>query len=322
MNAIIGIGAGAGFVSALLFAVIATGQLIALPLFFVAPLPIALAALGWNHKAGLIAALVGAACIGLAFAPSSGLTFALAVGLPTWWTAYLVLLARSEDTHVQWYPLGRLLVWIVVLSAGLTVLGALMLGDGDYATFVKRFERAALLLNDVRPGIFEGLSSSDKDGDVAAIGRLFAAVAPPISSGVSVLSSVGLLYGAARIVRASGRLPRPWTPVSAVQLPRLAIAALAVCVVLSVLSSGFVAVGVRSAAASLLMAFCLQGLAVIHVLTQGVAGRGGILTGVYVTLFLFLVPGWPVVLYALIGLTDSVLDLRARKAGRPAVPPT
>ena len=320
MNAILGIGAGAGFVSALLFAVIATGQLIAMPLFFAAPLPIALAALGWNHKAGLVASLTGAVCIGLAFAPGSGLTYLVAVGLPTWWTAYLVLLARRDEGKVEWYPLGRLLVWIVALSAAMTLLGALMLGDGDYATFVKRFERAALLLNEVRPGIFEGLSASERDADVAAIGRLFATIAPPVSAGISVLSSVGLLYLAARVVRASDRLPRPWSPISAVRIPNLAMAALAVTVVLSLVTSGFLAVGVRSAAASLLMAYCLQGLAVIHVLTLGVAGRGGILTGVYLTLFLFLVPGWPVVLYALIGLADSVFDLRGRKAGPRAAP--
>ncbi len=31
------------------------------------------------------------------------------------------------------------------------------------------------------------------------------------------------------------------------------------------------------------MAYCLQGLAVIHVLTRGVSGRGGILFAVYFT---------------------------------------
>ena len=54
MTLIVGIGAAAGLVSALLFAVITTGNTIALLLYFVAPLPILLAALGWNHRAGMV----------------------------------------------------------------------------------------------------------------------------------------------------------------------------------------------------------------------------------------------------------------------------
>ena len=39
------------------------------------------------------------------------------------------------------------------------------------------------------------------------------------------------------------------------------------------------------------MAYCLQGLAVIHVLTVGLAGRLGVLSGIYFALVM--IPGWP-----------------------------
>ncbi len=52
------------------------------------------------------------------------------------------------------------------------------------------------------------------------------------------------------------------------------------------------------------MAFCMQGLAVIHVLTRGVGGRGAILGTLY-AVFIIL-PGWPAVICALLGLADSL----------------
>src|SRR3954447_5886619 len=128
MRSSIAIGAGAGFVSALLFAVVTTLNPLSFVLYLVSPLPILLAALGWNHRAGISAALLGTACIGLTFAPSAGLVLAPSVGLPAWWYAYLTLLAKSDGEAVEWYPLGRLLAWMAIISAVLTVLGAIVLG--------------------------------------------------------------------------------------------------------------------------------------------------------------------------------------------------
>ncbi|MFL5206734.1 MAG: hypothetical protein ACJ8AR_12815, partial [Microvirga sp.] len=59
------IGIGAGVVSALLFGVVITGSPLAMLLSVIAPLPIFIAALGWNHRCGLIAAGSGALAIAL-----------------------------------------------------------------------------------------------------------------------------------------------------------------------------------------------------------------------------------------------------------------
>ena len=73
-------------------------------------------------------------------------------------------------------------------------------------------------------------------------------------------------------------------------------------------------------AASLLLAYALLGLAVVHAVTAGFAGRGFMLSGLYFTVGLF---GWPIVLMALVGLIETVLGLRARHAARrpPPLPP-
>src|SRR5262249_43090063 len=56
MMQIILIGLGAGAAAALLFASVVSGSIAAIFLFYLAPLPILIAALGWSHVAGLIAA--------------------------------------------------------------------------------------------------------------------------------------------------------------------------------------------------------------------------------------------------------------------------
>ena len=52
MMQIVLIGIGAGAATALLFASVASGSLISVLLFYLAPLPILIAALGWSHWAG------------------------------------------------------------------------------------------------------------------------------------------------------------------------------------------------------------------------------------------------------------------------------
>ncbi|WP_293867646.1 DUF2232 domain-containing protein [uncultured Alsobacter sp.] len=320
MGSILGIGAGAGFVSALLFAVITTANPLAILLYLVAPLPILLAALGWNHRAGLAAAATGSGILALAFAPAVGLVFAASVALPAWWFAYLCLLARNNpDGSVEWYPLGRLLVWIVSLSAALTLVGAIMIG-GDYANFVKAFERAVLLIEQINPNTFEGVSGDARTRQVEDLARLFATIAPPISAALSVGTSVLLAWTAARIVKASGRLPRPWPAIPDTALPGWALAAFGGAAAGALVLSGYPGLFFRSVAAALLMAYCLQGLAVIHVVTRNLAGRGGILTAAY--LVFFIMPGWPAVLFALVGMSDAIFGWRARRGAAPPANPT
>ncbi|MHB2168069.1 DUF2232 domain-containing protein [Alsobacter sp. R-9] len=319
MQSFIGIGAAAGLVAALLFAVITTGNVLALLLYFVAPLPILLAALGWNHRAGLVATAVGAAAVFLVFRFSASMVFAVSVALPAWWYAYLLLLARTnEDGSVEWFPLGKVLLWMAAISAGLTIVGAFMLGD-SYDAFVRSFERAVTLIEQINPNSFEGVAPDARQASIRQMAELFAVAAPPISAAVGVGFAVLLAYVAGRITAASGRLPRPWPDVAAAELPQAALLGLLAALAAAAVLRGFAGVFALSIAAALAMAFCMQGLAVIHVLTRGVAGRGSILAVLYIVFVLL--PGWPAVLSALVGIADTIFGLRARRMARPG-PPT
>src|SRR3569832_1954479 len=107
----------AGAASALMFASIISGALISLVLFYLAPLPLMVAAIGWGPlcaSLGGIAAAIGlSALFGLPFC----IAFAVTVALPAWWLGHLVLLSRlvgpvTPDAttespaapELEWYP--------------------------------------------------------------------------------------------------------------------------------------------------------------------------------------------------------------------------
>ena len=94
------IGIGAGAAAALLFASVASGSLLSMLLFYLAPLPILIAALGWSHWAALIARRCGALALAAVFGSIFFLAFLAGIGLPAWWLGYLALLARPAGGAV------------------------------------------------------------------------------------------------------------------------------------------------------------------------------------------------------------------------------
>ena len=118
MIQIVLVGLGAGAAAALLFASVVSGSLAAVFLFYLAPLPIMIAALGWSHIAGLIAAASATAAV----AVLSGVFFVAVpvIAFGAWWLGYLALLARPAVNGgggaLEWYPVGRLVLWAAVLG--------------------------------------------------------------------------------------------------------------------------------------------------------------------------------------------------------------
>ena len=130
----IGIGIGAGLVSALLFGVLLKATPLAILLYLVAPLPILIVGLGWSHKAALAAAATGSLVLVLVIAPFMGLAFGAYIALPAWWLAYLTLLGRETPAGLEWYPTGRLLGWIAA-TAALAFIAIAVLSSPNHAAF-------------------------------------------------------------------------------------------------------------------------------------------------------------------------------------------
>ncbi|GLK76773.1 membrane protein [Methylopila jiangsuensis] len=307
------VGFCAGLASALLYASAASGSVLAIFLFYIAPLPILIAGIGWRHHAGLIGAVVAALALGVALGPTGGLFHAVAVGLPAWWLAYLALLARpgATESQTEWYPVGRLVLWTAVIGALLVTLSIPMVGTSldEYrgalkALFGRVFETAP-----ATPGLPEG-------EDRARLFDLMAALLPIMAALLWTVSSLVNLWLAGRITRASGRLIRPWPDLSAMTFPRTASYGFFAAMLGSFLPdlAGLVA---ELFATTLLVAFTLLGLAVVHVTTRAMPTRGLILFGVYA---LLLIQPWVGVFLAALGLAEQSIGVRKRFGGPPAAP--
>jgi hypothetical protein len=310
------IGIGAGAAAALLFASVTSGSWLAVMLFYLAPLPIMIAGLGWSHWAALIAAASGAVALGLVFGSIFLFAFLASAGIPAWWLSYLALLARPAAIQgaggpaaLEWYPPGRLVLWSAILGALAVLVAMLNFGfDSDSVRAGLGQAVRQLLRLDTGDAPASGSSQRLVDFLVEAI--------PPAAAVIGTLTHAVNLWLAAAIVRFSGRLPRPWPALAAMAFPRSVAPALAAAVILSFVG-GMAGVAAGVVSASLLTACGMLGFAVLHAITQGMNARGLLLGGAYAAVLVF---GWPMLALCGLGLIELVFDLRARLARRRGPP--
>jgi hypothetical protein len=257
--------------------------------------------MGWSHWAALIVAGVGAAGLAALFGAFFVIAFMLGVGLPAWWLGYLALLARpAADGALEWYPVGHLVFWAAMLAAAVVIAGMLTLGS-DLDTF-----RASL-----RSGLERSLNLPAGEPQSRVLDVLVA-VLPAAAAVLATATNVVNLWLAERVVKVSGRLPRPASDLSAMRLPRYAPALAGLAIAASFLP-GMLGVSAGVLAASLSIAYAIVGFAVLHMITRGMGSRPFTLGSTYVAV---LILGWPVLVMSLLGLADTAFDLRGRGGRR------
>jgi hypothetical protein len=317
------IGISAGAAAALLFTSVTSGSLLSVLLFYLSPLPMLIAGLGWSHWSALIGAVFGALAIAGIFGSVFFFGFLASAGLPAWWLGYLAMLARPVPAGgnggapaLEWYPPGRLVMWAAILAALVVVVAIPNFGI-DAESFRTGMHHALARLLRVETGepaggplSVPGVSNTDQ-----LIDFLVAAL-PPAAAVLATITNAFNLWLAGRIVKFSGRLSRPWPQISAMTFPRPLMAALAIAIGLNFLS-GLPGILAGVVAAGLLMAYGVLGFAVLHAITQGMNARGFLLGGSYAAVVVF---GWPILALSLLGLIEAAIDLRARVA-RPRGPP-
>jgi hypothetical protein len=312
----------AGCASALMFASIISGALISLLLFYLAPLPLMVAALGWGPAGAAIGGIAAGTGLGAIFGMPYLMAFVLTVAIPAWWLGHLALLGRPTpaasagngaatiEPSMEWYPVGRILIWCAGFAV-LTTLAALLTLGTDGTTISSTLRRGLLRMIGPR-------NSAPADGEVDALIDALAMIAPAAAAIVAIMTLTLNLWLAAKITATSGRLHRPWPELKAAALPPMTLAALSVAIALC-FTGGLLAIIAQIVSAALLMAYALTGFAALHTLTLGIKNRALVLCGTYAVVLVF---GWPILAMVGLGLADAFFGFRLRYArGRPPPAP-
>ena len=311
MIAIVLIGLAAGCASALMFASIISGALISLLLFYLAPLPLMVAALGWGPIAATIGGIVAASGLGAIFGLPYCIAFAITVAVPAWWLGHLSLLGRPlpgaaagngsapAAPQLEWYPVGRILLWIAGFAALATIAAMLTLGTD-----------AETITNSLRSGLSRILGARDaaSSGDIERWVAALAIVAPAAATIVAMMTLTLNLWLAGKIAATSGRLHRPWPDLKSAELPPMTLVALSVALAFCFIG-GLAAMFAQITTTALMMAYGLTGFAVLHTLTLALKSRVFWLCCTYAIVVAF---GWPVLAMIALGLADAVFGLRQR----------
>jgi Predicted membrane protein (DUF2232) len=320
MIAILVIALAAGSASALMFASIVSGALISLVLFYLAPLPLMVAALGWGPLAATIGGITAASGLGLIFGLSYCIAFAITVALPAWWLGHLSLLGRPVPNAasgngaapaapaLEWYPVGRILLWIAGFAILTTIAALLTLGSD-----------AEAITGALRRGLLRILGPRDAEsaGDVERWVDALVVVAPAAAATVAMMTLVLNLWLAAKITATSGRLHRPWPDLRSAALPPMTLVALSVALAFC-FAGGLLALLAQIVATALMMAYAFTGFAVLHTLTLALKSRAFWLSCTYVIVVVF---GWPVLAMVALGVTDAIFGIRQRYLRTRAPPP-
>lgn len=307
----------AGAASALMFASIISGALISILLVYLAPLPLMVAALGWGPLTSAIGGIAAGVGLGLLFGLPFLAIFVLSIALPAWWLGHLALLGRPAAAGMgtgttpiaavmEWYPVGRLLLWIAGFAA-LTTIAALLTFGMDSATILAGLRRGLTRMMGAR-----GASPS---GDASQLVDLLVMIAPAAAAIVAIMTLTLNLFLAAKITATSGRMQRAWPDLSSAALPPMTLVALCLALAFSFVG-GLIAIVAQIVSAALLMAYALTGFATLHTLTRGRRHRMLWLSAVYAVVMVF---GWPVLAMMLLGLADAIFGFR--HAGLRRTPP-
>jgi hypothetical protein len=307
MIALVLIGLAAGAASALMFTSMISGELISLVLIYLAPLPLMVAAIGWGPLCAAIGGIAATASLGAIFGLPLCAAFAIGVALPGWWLGHLVLLGRPTVDHsapaaapdghdLEWYPVGRLLLWIVAFATLAT-----------FALLLTRGSDAASIAESLKHDLEQLLAAFTITADDQVIDALVAIMPICAVIGSFVILTLNL-WLAAKIAATSGRMRRPWPDLRTTALPPLTLAALCGAIALCY-TGGLTALVAKLVTSALMMAYAFTGFAVLHTLTMALRSRVFWLGSAYLVVVLFM---WPVLAMVVLGLADAVFGFRAR----------
>ena len=204
----------------------------------------------------------------------------------------------AEPPALEWYPVGRILLWTAGFAIVTTIATLLTLG-ADAAAITSALQRDL---------------SQMFSGDATALGQIqpwidaLVKIAPAATAVIVMMTLTLNLWLAAKITATSGRLNRPWPDLKATLLPPMTLVALLVAIAFC-FTGGLAAMLALVIAAALSMAYALIGFAVLHTLTLALKNRTFWLSCIYAFVMGF---PWLVSAVAALGLADAIFQFRQR----------
>ncbi len=329
MQKAIFLGIAAGCAAAVVFLSATTGPLLArIILYLVTPLPLFLVGLAHGWTASAIGGLAGSFAIALVIGPAVGGVFAASEAVPVAVLTYLALLSRpavaagpdvDPATGIEWYPVGRLVIWAAIISSAMSVAAMLLLGP-DLDTLKVAIRK---FIDEVLRAQIEAMGAGKplEEEDLTRLADLGLYLLPALTALSWMLTVLFNLWLAGRLAAYSGGLSRPWPDIASMSFPRWAPLALAGSTAATFLP-GYPALAASAVSGALYLAYVLLGLAVVHYITRGQPWRPMALWALYAVL-LVLNTGVSVIV-AIVGLADSFIPIRRARPppGPPAGPPS
>ncbi|UUX49380.1 YybS family protein [Nisaea acidiphila] len=313
----------AALASALMYLSTVLGSFGAILLAFLSPLPLFTVSLARGWMAGLTAVAGAGAIVLIASNSLAALFFVIISGLPAVLLTRKALLARPlnddpENTELEWYPAGMLVMWLTALPAvGLltAVLVAGLQGPGLETLVRIEVEGKFNALGTASEGVF-ALPQEQMD----ALINLTVAVLPGMAGlQWSMLILVNGLLAQGVLARFDANL-RPSPKMQDIRLPVWAPFPLAIAALAAMLADGALGYLGWNAVPILCLPFLLSGLGLVHALAGAPNGKRWLLHATYTLMILSFVPYlasflqlvW--ILLILAGLVDHWADLKGRIA--------
>lgn len=320
------VGIGTGLVAAALFASFASNPSLAL-MFFIIPLPMLIAGMGWGLLAAQLSAFTATLLVGL-LGLNTALSFGLYIALPSLILAHLTLLRREIPQHdpddalpanahpqIEWYPLGRIISWTALMGGMLMAIAYFFL-FGSEANYQENIQS---LFNDaVRQQLLPVLGADISPAELDRIISFFSRyLLPAMSAILWFLMMIANLWMAGKSVRISGQLPRPWPSIINIEYSGLLLFVFFAAIA-AVLYGGFAGIMAMCLVGAIGCAYLLLGLTVVHGLLAASPFKLFVLTTVYLGILLvswMVAPG-----LIILGLWKAQLGLRQSALNDPPPP--
>jgi len=294
----------AGICSAVAVFSIVFGSILALPLFYLAPLPLYLAGFGIGSKGVITAGLTAVFTVGLIGHAFTALPFAFAYAVPAMMICQMALRTQPDAAgNPVWYPAGNLIGTLTVIGAtGLAFFAIMSIMD----------ENSGPLQETVASLIGTALERTGANIPADARATLAGNLAPffpgmAVASWV-VMHLVNAAAGQAAMVM-SGRNLRPKIAYADITLPDWCSWLLVGAGVVALVVPGDWSYLGRNLVIVALVPFFLLGLAVVHTFARRVSNGTMMLVAFYVLLMAL---GWTTFLVAGAGVLEQWIGLRNR----------